>query len=197
MNRLRLIWNGKFRGLPSALFLFISSAFFIVLDRLTTFFVSLNLNKTGKNVRIHSGITYRYPGNIVIGNNVSIARRVKLISENKDGMLKIDDNVTLTFDVKIDFSGGVQIGKNSLISKNTIIETHSHGLDPHSEPVYKNLVIGENVWIGMNSTILSDVGKIGSNSIVAAGSIVTKEVPPNCIVGGIPAKFIKSIKSDG
>lgn len=197
MSRLHLIWNGKISGLLSAIFLFIGSTFFIVLDHLTSFIVQLNLNKTGKNVRIHSGITYRYPGNIDIGNNVSVARRVKLVSENKDGKLKIDDNVTLTFDVKIDFSGGVQIGKNSLISKNTIIETHSHGLDPHSEPVYKELVIGENVWIGMNSIILSDTGKIGSNSIVAAGSIVTKEVPPNCIVGGIPAKFIKSKESNG
>ena len=61
----------------------------------------------------------------------------------------------------------------------------------------EQIEIGENVWIGMNSTILSEVGRIGSNSIVAAGSIVTREVPPNCIVGGIPAKFIKSIKSDG
>ena len=197
MSRLRLIWNGKPRGVVSAILLFISSAFFILLDHLTTFFVSLNLNKVGKNVRIHSGITYRYPGNIEIGNNVSIARRVKLISENKDAKLKIDDNVILTFDVKIDFSGGVFIGKNTLISKNTIIETHSHGLDPHSEPEYKELYIGENVWIGMNSTILSDAGKVGSNSIVAAGSMVTKEVPPNCVVGGIPAKFIKSRETDG
>ena len=197
MSRLRLIWNGKLRGVPSAMLLFIGSTLYIVLDHLTTFFARLNLNKTGKNVRIHSGFTYRYPGNIEIGNNVSIARRVKLLSENKEGKLKIEDNVILTFDVKIDFSGGVQIGKNTLISKNTIVETHSHGLDPHAEPVYRQLVIGENVWIGMNSTILSDVGKIGSNSIVAAGSIVTKEVPPNTIVGGIPARIIKSRDADG
>lgn len=191
MSRLRLIWNGKIRGIISAFFLFVGSAFHIVMDHLTTFFVKINLNKVGRNVRINSGITYRYPGNINIGNDVIIARGVTLISENKEGVLEIDDGVTLTFDVRIDFSGGVQIGRNTLISKNTTIETHSHGLDPHSEPEYRNLSIGENVWIGMNATILSDVRKIGSNSVVAAGSLVTKEVPPNCIVGGIPAKIIK------
>jgi len=192
MSRSSLIWNGKIRGIFSALILFIGSAFYIVMDHLTTFFVKINLNKVGRNVRINSGITYRYPGNINLGNNVTIARRVTLISENKEGVLEINDGVTLTFDVRIDFSGGVQIGRNTLISKNTTIETHSHGLDPHSKPEYRKLTIGENVWIGMNSTILSDVRKIGSNSVVAAGSLVTKEVPPNCIVGGIPAKIIKN-----
>jgi len=185
MSRLDLIWNGKISGVLSAFLLLIGSAFRIVMDHLTTFFVKINLNKVGRNVRINSGITYRYPGNIKLGNNVIIARRVTLISENKEGVLDIHDGVTLTFDVRIDFSGGVQIGRNTLISKNTTIETHSHGMDPHSTPEYRNLTIGENVWIGMNSTILSDVRNIGSNSIVAAGSLVTKEVPPNCIVGGI------------
>ena len=193
MNKLSLIWNGKIKGTLSAFLLLIGSTFYILLDHLTTFLVKPNLKNVGKNVRVHSGITYRYPGNIEIGNDVTIARRVTLNSENKNSQLKIDDNVILTFDVKIDFSGGLHIGKNTLISKNCMIETHDHGLDPHSIPDYKDLVIGENVWIGMNSTILSDVRIIGSNSIIAAGSIVTKEVPSNCIVGGIPAKIIKHL----
>ena len=102
----------------------------------------------------------------------------------------IEDNVTITFDVRIDFSGGVIIRKGCVISKNTIIETHDHGLDPHSDPIYKNLEIGENVWIGMNSMILSGVCRIGANSIIAAGSVVTKEVSANCIIGGVPAKSL-------
>jgi acetyltransferase-like isoleucine patch superfamily enzyme len=175
----------------SAFFLLLGSSFYRLLDILTTFFVSSNLKSVGRNVHINCGFTYRYPGNIEIGNNVSVARGVTLISENKNGHLTIEDNVVITFDVRIDFSGSVFIGKNTLISKNTIIETHDHGLDPFAEPEYKDLAIGENVWIGMNATIMSDVRSIGSNSIIAAGSIVTKAVPSNCIVGGIPAKIIK------
>ena len=53
-------------------------------------------------------------------------------------------------------------------------------------------VIGENVWIGMNSIILSHVERIGDNAIISAGAVVTKEVPDNCIVAGIPAKIIQS-----
>ena len=54
------------------------------------------------------------------------------------------------------------------------------------------VIIGNNVWIGMRSIVLKGV-TIGNNSIIAAGSIVTKDVPSNCLVGGNPAKFIKSI----
>lgn len=53
--------------------------------------------------------------------------------------------------------------------------------------------IRKNVWIGSNATILQGV-KIGDNAIVAAGAVVTKDVPANTIVGGVPAKIIKSIK---
>lgn len=193
MNKLRLIWNGKARGILSAFLLLIGSATYRILDLLTTFLVRNNLKSVGKNVNINSGITYRYPGNIEIGNDVSIARGVTLISETGNGHLTIGEKVVITFDVRIDFSGTIVIGKNTLISKNTTIETHDHGLDPLGEPEYKDLTIGENVWIGMNATILSDVRSIGSNSIIAAGSIVTKAVPPNCIVGGIPAKIIKHL----
>jgi len=188
-----LMWNGKISGIFGALILVIKSILHRVDDYITTLIVSKNFNIVGKNSIINRGITYRYPGNIEIGNNVTIARGVTLISENPFSKLFIDDNVVITFDVRLDFSGGVKIGKNTLISKNTIIETHDHDLDPHSIPVYKDLFIEDNVWIGMNSIILSDVRRIGSNSIIAAGSVVTKEVPKNVIVGGVPAKIIKKL----
>ena len=57
----------------------------------------------------------------------------------------------------------------------------------------KPIVIGENVWIGSNSTILPGV-TIGKGSIIAAGAVVTKDVDENVVVGGVPAKFIKKIE---
>lgn len=188
---MKYIWNGKILGMPGAFIIFMKTSWMKLKDSLSSFIIKKNLAKHGKNVKIHSGVTYRYPGNISIGNNVSIARGVTLFSENSSSKIEIGDNVILTHDAYIDFSGGIKIGDNALISKNTIIETHDHGLDPHSEPEFKNLEIGKNVWIGMNSTILSDVRKIGDYAVIAAGSIVTKEVPANTIVGGIPAKTIK------
>ncbi|MBA2585639.1 MAG: maltose acetyltransferase, partial [Chthoniobacterales bacterium] len=51
-------------------------------------------------------------------------------------------------------------------------------------------IIGDNVWIGMNAVILKGVA-IGENSVVAAGAVVTKSVPENCVVAGNPAKIVK------
>lgn len=58
--------------------------------------------------------------------------------------------------------------------------------------VVSPIVIESNVWIGAGATILPGV-TIGENSVVAAGAVVTKDVPPNTIVGGVPAKFIKNV----
>lgn len=167
-----------------------------VKDKITYASVKGNLGACGQRNTINSGLVYRYPGNIYLGNHISIARNVILTSENEKGKLDIADNVIITFDVRIDFSGGIKIGQGSLISKGSIIETHDHGTDPHSVPTYKSLEIGENVWIGMGAKILSGVRKIGSNSIIASGAVVTKEVPNNSIVGGIPAKVIRQNGSE-
>ena len=185
------IWNGKIKGVFGAFIILIKSSWMQMRDLFNTWIVKNNIGESGKNVRIHSGVKYRYPKNINIGNEVIISRGVTFISENSNSKLIINDNVIITVNSYLDFSGGIKIGKNTLISKNTIIETHDHGLDPHSTPIFKDLDIGENVWIGMHSIILPDVRKIGSNSIIAAGSVVTKKVPENCIIAGVPAKIIK------
>lgn len=190
------IWNNKIRGIPGAIIIVFNKLFYLLKDSISNTVIKNNLYKAGSNTKVHCGVVYRYPNNITLGNNVIVGRNVYLTSENPEATLSISDNVVLTLDTKIDFSGGVKIGKNSLISKNTIIETHDHGLDPHSTPNFLSLEIGDNVWIGMNSIILSGVRRIGKNSIIAAGSVVTKEVPENCIIGGVPAKIIKKLKNN-
>jgi acetyltransferase-like isoleucine patch superfamily enzyme len=61
--------------------------------------------------------------------------------------------------------------------------------------ITKQIVIKRNAWIGAGATILPGV-TVGENSVVAAGAVVSKDVPANTIVGGIPAKIIKSIEND-
>ena len=58
---------------------------------------------------------------------------------------------------------------------------------------YGDVVLEDNVWIGANATIVGGV-RVGKNSVVAAGAVVTKDVPPNCVVGGVPAEIIKKLK---
>lgn len=94
------------------------------------------------------------------------------------------------------YTGGqIIIGRGCFIANNVGLITENHNLynlDLRSEP--KNVVLGEGCWIGMNSVILPGV-KLGKNTIVGAGSIVTKSfVERNCVVAGNPAKIIKYLE---
>ena len=93
--------------------------------------------------------------------------------------------------------GGVRIGDGCQIGHNVVFATLNHGLSPEDR---KNtypapIVLGKNVWVGSNSTILQGV-TIGDNAVVAAGAVVTKDVPDNVVVGGVPAKIIKKITAE-
>ncbi len=90
--------------------------------------------------------------------------------------------------------GGVTIGDGCQIGHNVVFATLNHGLLPEDR---KNtypapIVLGRNVWVGSNATILQGV-TVGDNAVVAAGAVVTKDVAANTVVGGVPAKFIRSI----
>ena len=90
----------------------------------------------------------------------------------------------------------VRIGKACMIGPGTLVSTVGHPLSPQGrreKKAYgKPVTIGDDVWIGGNCTILPGV-TIGNNVIVAAGAVVSKDVPDNCVVGGVPAKIIKTI----
>ena len=88
--------------------------------------------------------------------------------------------------------GGVYIGDGCQIGHGVVFATLNHGL-PRSErqhTVPAPIRLGKDVWIGSNSTILPGV-TIGDGAIVAAGAVVTKDVAPDTVVGGVPARFIK------
>lgn len=91
--------------------------------------------------------------------------------------------------------GGVTIGDGCQIGHNVVFATLNHGLDPEkrASTYPAPIVLGKNVWVGSNATILQGV-TIGDNSVVAAGAVVTKDVEPNTVVGGVPARFIKHIE---
>ena len=90
--------------------------------------------------------------------------------------------------------GGIEIGDGALIGHNVVLATINHDLDPamNRKNHYSPIRIGAHVWIGSNATILSGVS-IGEWSVVAAGAVVTKDVPPMTVVGGVPARIMKEI----
>ena len=91
--------------------------------------------------------------------------------------------------------GGIIIGDNVLIGQQVVIATLNHDLMPEKRAnmLPAPVTIGDGVWIGAHATILSGV-TIGSGAVVAAGAVVTKDVPENTVVGGVPAKIIKTIR---
>jgi len=90
--------------------------------------------------------------------------------------------------------GGITIEDNVLIGPKVNLITSNHPLHPSERraTISHPIVIKKGAWIGAGATILAGV-TIGENSVVAAGAVVSKDVPDNSIVGGVPAKFIKSI----
>lgn len=90
--------------------------------------------------------------------------------------------------------GGITIGDEALIGHNVVIATLNHSLDPSrratTEPA--PVRIGARVWVGANATVLPGV-TIGEGSIVAAGAVVTKDVPPRTVVTGVPARPIREV----
>ncbi|HZZ19803.1 MAG TPA: sugar O-acetyltransferase [Opitutaceae bacterium] len=91
--------------------------------------------------------------------------------------------------------GGLDIGDNVMIGPNVSLLTASHPLEPsqrRTATIGRPIAIGKGAWIAAGATIIGGV-TIGENSVVAAGSVVTKDVPPNTLVGGNPAKVIRAI----
>ena len=108
--------------------------------------------------------------------------------------IQVGENVFINACCHFQDHGGVTIGDGCQIGHNVVFATLNHGFAPDDRATTypAPIVLGKNVWVGSNATILQGVA-IGDNAIVAAGAVVTKDVPANVIVGGVPAKFIKNI----
>lgn len=106
----------------------------------------------------------------------------------------IGKNVFINFDCVFLDLGGITIEDNVMIAPKVSLLSEGHPIEAKERGslVPKAIHIKKNVWIGANATILPGV-TIGENSVVAAGAIVSKDVPDNVIVGGIPAKIIKTL----
>ena len=123
-----------------------------------------------------------------IGKKSFVMKKNYITSANR---LTIGDYTHINRNCTLDARGYITIGNNCSISHSVNIITGSHDVSsPSFASYYLPIIIEDNVWIGINATILSGI-RIGQGAVVCAGAVVTKDVPPFCIVAGIPAKIIK------
>lgn len=160
--------------------------------------ISLGKSVTiGSNVRINALCRK----NIIIGNNVTIKDGCIIegygVMRNLGESLTIGNNVGISQNCFIAIRGNITIGNDTILGPSVSIFSENHVAERVDIPiVYQgekraDVYIGNGVWIGTHSIILSGI-TIGDGAIIAAGAVVTKNVEPYTVVGGVPAKLIKT-----
>lgn len=135
---------------------------------------------------------------ITLGNDVYISRLCRVSgggSEGYVGEVIIGDSVHVGQNCFLDGTGTLKIGQDSLLGPNVVILTGNHGFRNPNALIRRQGIlprpttIGEDVWLGANATILDGI-TVGKGSVVGAGSVVTRDIPPYSIAVGVPAKVI-------
>jgi maltose O-acetyltransferase len=110
--------------------------------------------------------------------------------------IRVGRNFTANFNVTILDGAPVTFGDYCMVGPGTLIATTGHPMEPEGRrerlAISEPITVGDDVWIGGNCVITGGVN-IGSNVVVAAGAVVTKDVPDNCVVAGVPAKVIRKL----
>ena len=206
--------NLLFRNLPGGIGLWMRGKFFrgffkqigrgVVIGE-GTFFQHSRKIVLGRAVAISSGCLLDAAGTsnqgISIGDNVIIGRNASIVCKNGD--IHIGNNVGIGANSSLSAVSGnqLEIGNNVMIAPFVYIGGVSYHFDRTDVPIGKQGVnplggacVGDNVWLGVNVTVLDGV-TIGHDAIVAAGSVVTKDVPPFGVAMGVPAKVVKTRNS--
>jgi len=134
----------------------------------------LSPSKIGKNSLVWDGVQVDYPSKLTVGENTSI---------NRGGV--------------INAGGNIYIGSNVLIGPNVTIYSQNHNYKSKEELINqqgyerKAVYIEDDVWLAANTVVLPGV-RIGRGAVIAAGSVVTKDIKPYSVCAGVPARLISS-----
>lgn len=129
---------------------------------------------------VDAGFTLFPPFNSDCGKNIHLGR-----------------DVFVNAGCKFQDQGGIYLGDRVLVGQNVVLATLNHGMDPahRGDLIPAPIHIGNDVWIGANATVLPGV-TIGDGAVVAAGAVVTRDVEPLTVVGGVPARPLKRIEPE-
>lgn len=208
-------------GIGRLLFNIYTKSVYKISTKMTTGIYKQFLNDCGRGTKIERNVRICYPEKITLGKNVLIEHDAVLhaMSESRVGMV-IGDNTYICHHAILQVGGGIiKIGSNCLIKPFSwihclggvtigdyviiaggsaiIAQTHVHS--NISTPIAlqgehgKGIIIEDNVWIGAEVKVLDGV-TIGTGSVIGAGAVVTKDIPPFSVAVGVPAKVIKNRK---
>ncbi|NVN94979.1 MAG: acyltransferase [Bacteroidetes bacterium] len=159
---------------------------------LTRFYL-IKCNKVGKMVFTKGKPQITNKGTLIIGSYNSIWSKISntRLSAHPGGYLEIGNHnyingAFISASSKVVLGNNIKIGPQTMIMDSDFHDTSDH----NKEGLSSEIIIEDNVWLGARSTVLKGV-HIGKGAVIAIGAVVTKDVPANAIVGGIPAKIIK------
>lgn len=143
------------------------------------------------NISLKTSMVCDKQSKIIIKRGVSTRGLAELRADN-GGELIINENTFINVYCNICSKARIEIGKNVLIANGVTIVDHDHVIPINNlnDFVCGQVIIEDNVWIGSNVTVLKNV-RIGKGSVIAAGAVVTKDVPAGVLVAGIPANIIR------
>lgn len=182
----------------------------VIITDLYTNWIAREFKHFGNDSHIKPYFSYLLGAKYIsIGNNCTIGQRVQLTAWDKFRDQKftpeiiLGNNCSIGENAHITAINSIKFGNNVLLGKKVLITDNAHGdsspelidIAPNFRPLSSKgpVIIDDNVWIGEKASIMPGV-HIGKSVIVAANSVVTKDVPPYCVVAGVPAKIIKVIK---
>jgi len=165
-------------------------ALVFVRHRLATRLWRTALAELGMGSLIQAGVQIERPCRVRVGRRCLVTTGAALTTESDAGELCLADGVQINAGARLDHSGGLTLGEGALVSEGAVIMTHSHGQDPHSQPVLLPMTIGRDAWIGAHAIVLPGVESIGDRAVVGAGAVVTRDVPPDAVVAGNPARVV-------
>lgn len=196
------LWIGRIYSVifPPSL----SNALRSVSSYLYTGYQSHRFHKWGKGSVMAWGVRLIHPEDIAVGEDTEFLREVSLTANNvchaDQPVIKIGNHCSIGARSHITAINSIEIGHHLLMGDNVLITDNAHGSSNHGmlniPPTDRPLVskgrvkIGDYVWVCDKVTILPGV-TIGKNVIIGANSVVTTDIPDNCVVAGIPAKVVK------
>ena len=170
--------------------------------QLRRWYLGRRFKSLGPKASFGIGAQVMGPRNLTIGSNFSCWRNCTLAACD-DGVIEIGDRVRFNANVYLNacLGGRIVLGNDVLVAPNVVIRSSDHVTSSVEEPISKQghsggeIIVEDDVWLGSNVTVVGGV-RIGKGAVVAAGAVVTRDVDPYTIVGGVPAQFIKKRGGD-